>query len=912
MIEHRNWRGLASNMSPLEVPAGYLIEQTNLGCYAAGRLDGRHGLRPFDMEEVEPTTDGILSVFRFPVPGRQWIVYHNADGEVWAERNGQQLQIVPTGGLDARQPASYAIDRRGLLLIVNGMGRGYSWDGFSPEAFQIGIEQPAAGPTLNAGSGTLDPPLLLGDGTDLAINIDNARRVRSASFAFTASHIGHYLLIIDGVDFNTGWWKIINTVDGDALVDADIGTGGATGGEWELYYVPVYYGGYRYVDERGIVGNLSDLTEVEQFGGAVNWDVAEPSTNHRVVKVEFFRSTADQQVTLYKVGEQPAGGVVSVTNSSGTNLVTTNRPHGLTSTNVVRIAGVTGGSDINGSRTITVVSPTTFTIATSYSADGAGGGWMKWAGVSIAFSDGTLTDDDLLDEEPLPILDADDRPFARRHDVPPAYKPFIAIFQDTAFYYGNVELSGGTVSISGTAATFTGFDLTDEMAGWWLYVDNASRGYKIATVTNSTTAVLETAGSAATGETFRIRPEPAEARTLYWSEPDLPESVPAVNSLPVQENTQDASPETGLMNYGNSLWLLHSRALYRLNFTVRPDDGQVLPAGRRGCLNNRCWCVTGDDIAYLMDRQGVYRIAGSRPDDLSSPVVQDFFRDELIDFTNRHQFSVGFDDGQRVVRCYVATDGQEIDATPRRALCYSPLNGAWWLEAYHRPIVDNCQVELDGRAWCLLATSPALFYLHSDEVGDEVDPVRGQATGGTASTISDSAADYATDHFVRAPVAIIAGTGAGQIRWVSANTDTQLTVAPNWTTPPDATSVYLIGAVHVAIRTGCYNYEIELSQGERSIHLVFEPTAASTRLTTSLIQNRDQAGKRWIDQLDQQAGIANQQVDLSRAENYVRLVYDQTRRGYRPWERWAAVRYDGFQCEQRITLYQLLMAGVVP
>jgi hypothetical protein len=42
-------------------------------------------------------------------------------------------------------------------------------------------------------------------------------------------------------------------------------------------------------------------------------------------------------------------------------------------------------------------------------------------------------------------------------------------------------------------------------------------------------------------------------------------------------------------------------------------------------------------------------------------------------------------------------------------------------------------------------------------------------------------------------VRIVSGTGAGQSRTITSNTATQLTVAPNWATPPDHTSQYEIG-----------------------------------------------------------------------------------------------------------------------
>jgi len=70
----------------------------------------------------------------------------------------------------------------------------------------------------------------------------------------------------------------------------------------------------------------------------------------------------------------------------------------------------------------------------------------------------------------------------------------------------------------------------------------------------------------------------------------------------------------------------------------------------------------------------------------------------------------------------------------------------------------------------------------------------GIATGGTNSTIVDTAATFITDGIVPGNyVKITSGTGAGQIRIVKEVTaEDTLTVYPNWGTNPDATSVYSI------------------------------------------------------------------------------------------------------------------------
>jgi len=71
----------------------------------------------------------------------------------------------------------------------------------------------------------------------------------------------------------------------------------------------------------------------------------------------------------------------------------------------------------------------------------------------------------------------------------------------------------------------------------------------------------------------------------------------------------------------------------------------------------------------------------------------------------------------------------------------------------------------------------------------------GTAESGTANTLTDSDQSWATDEWVGHNVYITAGTGAGQTRTVTGNNATTLTVSSNWTTNPDATSQYIVGAI---------------------------------------------------------------------------------------------------------------------
>jgi len=64
------------------------------------------------------------------------------------------------------------------------------------------------------------------------------------------------------------------------------------------------------------------------------------------------------------------------------------------------------------------------------------------------------------------------------------------------------------------------------------------------------------------------------------------------------------------------------------------------------------------------------------------------------------------------------------------------------------------------------------------------------ATGGAVNALDDTGQAWPVDERVDWKIEITAGTGAGQVRTVGANTATQLTPTVDWVTAPDATSVY--------------------------------------------------------------------------------------------------------------------------
>lgn len=68
----------------------------------------------------------------------------------------------------------------------------------------------------------------------------------------------------------------------------------------------------------------------------------------------------------------------------------------------------------------------------------------------------------------------------------------------------------------------------------------------------------------------------------------------------------------------------------------------------------------------------------------------------------------------------------------------------------------------------------------------------GTATSATSTTLVNSGKSWLTNQWANYQVRITAGVGIGQIRTISSNTGSTLTVSAAWTVTPDATSVYAI------------------------------------------------------------------------------------------------------------------------
>lgn len=77
-------------------------------------------------------------------------------------------------------------------------------------------------------------------------------------------------------------------------------------------------------------------------------------------------------------------------------------------------------------------------------------------------------------------------------------------------------------------------------------------------------------------------------------------------------------------------------------------------------------------------------------------------------------------------------------------------------------------------------------------MGVEQEFATGTATGGGATTLTNSSKSWGINMWANYQIRIKTGTGAGQIRTIASNTGTVITLSSAWAINPDATSVYAI------------------------------------------------------------------------------------------------------------------------
>jgi hypothetical protein len=544
---------------------------------------------------------------------------------------------------------------------------------------------------------------------------------------------------------------------------------------------------------------------------------------------------------------------------------------------------------------------------------------------------GLSTDAELAAGEAVPLLDPQGRPLADRYDPPPSTKPFLAFHLNRMWAAGEQPYAEGSAAVVRFSAAVAGYGTNwpASLAGRFFYVPGASRSYEIAAVDPVAQTLTLAEPWEDAGDPFAeyaVRPAPAEAGLVYFSEAGLPEAWPPTNALSLPE---DGDEVTALMPYRSFLYVLKRRQMYRVTAQADPLlDGFVFRAVGRGCVNHRSWVVV-EQTAYLMDEAGVYRFSGGDEAEVLSTPVQNLFRRDdprSICWAAARYFHAAYDPSQEVIRWYVSLRGEYL---PRHALCLAYNLGRWWVEEYAVPVGASC-VGRAGRptgGWgdagrqVYLGGPAGAVYAAGGQDLDGVDPgptTRGACTAATDDTLTDSRAAF-DPAWANVPVAVTGGRGLGQVRVVVSATATTLRVGEPWSTRPDATSTYQVGGIRYRYLGQRLRYVPTEDRDGRSVELTFQPLAAPADLwlrlyhdfaATPVVAGREVGpGQRGAPARVAKAA-REVRVDLSHVAGVYWQRFDGHREGGTDSPRHVTVELQGVAGPERVRLGSALLNGM--
>lgn len=614
--------------------------------------------------------------------------------------------MTSIGSFSGSGVMTMARGRNGDIYGVNGLQRGFRWNGVDASVEQLGISPPSSAPTVSSTSGTAKYYIQAVEVIQPGFGYVKEPGVQIANSAGTVDGGGSAKVRAE-IE-NGGVARILvqdrghgYSTEPSITVEAPSGTAVEGLANVSAVLRPVmragikgkYWCAYRYVDDTPdsaggpIPSSLSPYAEIELSTPVeqLDWTNISAGSEARVSRIELWRTTADQARVFYRVAVLPSSATTFTDTLSDTDLSSPSRllpctaaastdivsctNHGMSDGDEVRFTTITGGSGITAMAPYYVINSTASTFKVSATKGGSAvnittdmtAGFARCGGFRV-----------------MPTTLPNGQPNANRFRVPPQNKSAIVMFQDRA----------------------------------WYAVDAPGRKYDGSSDANY-----------------------SEPNTLYFSEVDEPESVPEPNELILQDNVNGADRITAIMPFGGSMVVFQERHCYRLSYAAQPViDANFTLMAQRGCLNQRCW-TTHDGVAYVADSSGIYVLDGGSVAPISDG-IDTYWTQGLISIQSSANFFMSADPLTRVVRFHFSISA----GLPDRALCYHPVTKAWWEEQYGQPIGSAAVVRSGGRQRLLFGAASGGIIL-ADSGGSDI----------TASGTSPIACSLRTSNFSLAP-----------------------------------------------------------------------------------------------------------------------------------------------------------------
>lgn len=459
---------------------------------------------------------------------------------------------------------------------------------------------------------------------------------------------------------------------------------------------------------------------------------------------------------------------------------------------------------------------------------------------TTTYTGDTLSDEALAANAALPILNDDESLNANRFVVPPTHKRIVVWHQDRLWFMADGTYRTGTVATTNTSATFTGTNtvFTDEMIGWELWLTSSTKiPYTITAVASSTSITVSPAADAtASGLLYILRPARSERNKIYYSEAEEPEAVPqSQNEVLIQISRVDDDDEiVGGYSFGADLYVAKERATYVVSSVRQPNlDAGVSMAFSRGLFNH--WCSAhAEGMQFCMDRLGMYVTSGGKPEPIGE-VFQNYWREQLIDFSVSEYFFVAVNQVTRTARFYVVLSGSGL-SYPGFVFCYNYILNRWWTETRPWSVTGAGTIRNVGARETYYELPAGFPPVYDD--GYATDGVIAATTGVLSSyntETSDLTATTAvfTSAMVGAPIVFTSGNGRQQLGIINAFTSSTVVViygdihVPN---EPAAGDTFVVGGIPWRLKTAMFDIPAIGARAPIDVTASFVPTAAAGNL----------------------------------------------------------------------------------
>ena len=486
-----------------------------------------------------------------------------------------------------------------------------------------------------------------------------------------------------------------------------------------------------------------------------------------------------------------------------------------------------------------ITAPTRFTHYRIYRTRGNGLTYFFEKQVLISETNATLVANDSELEELAPD-----------NNAPMPSMPYVCSSQGLLWCGGYVEYTEGTVTVVNGDIAISGASTswTKAMIGKYIVIDGDEANKYVIFDVNVGSQVLRTSpeykGSGGGGKSYKIYSEKWRA---YHCDKNVM-GLPLIENWPsdyfVEVKYSEDSGVTGIGDMEGSTAIFTNRSVY----LSMPDA-----EGYQKTIKSKC--PTGTCVHRSIAKDG---------------------KGNLF-FLSKHQLGVWVFNGQDAqnIALPILPRLRELDQDKLQYACatFNDEKYTLWVDgiSYVYDTRMKCWIENEG----IQATSVSLMdsilligdeygYLYKSGIGTNdgsnllTSAERsGTATAGGNSTLTDSGKTWTVNECKGLWVNIVSGTGKGQRRLIASNVGTRLTVASVWTTNPDSTSVYGIGAIRFLRRFGWFTMADPIRTRTLAIHQ--EPQATGTMTL--------EAYKHYTTAIEQ----FTESIDLTKAIDSVKL-----------------------------------------